>query len=481
MNHLSTNDRDRRLEQIVAYLDGELSPAEASQVEQQLTDDAQFRQELADIERAWTALDVLPNATVDDRFAQTTMELVVGAAREEVLEKTRALPVMRRKNLLSKLLLLAAAVALGMLMMQLLRENPNRLLLSNLPPIEYIGIYSQFQDVEFLEQLNRALGDDVWVAELSEEALTGEVARFHTVADASQRRDWITALDEEDHAALRARYNRFAALSPGEQQRLRDLHTSLISAPDSEKLLRTMLQYQAWLNALPASRQFELRDMELDDRVQEIVTEIRREANSPWIDLSPDEAGRLDRTLHLIREQMTRDLRTSERGRHRGRERGPGFPQLIREHFQTHRDEWLPLILDALSTEHRAEFVELQPRQQQQQVLRWFMQSRGRDEGRRGSRSVVHITQQELERFFVEDTNPAEKERLLALPRDQMQQQLKRRYFRGEANDEADPPHEHPGPPSRGDRRGAGPRRGLRGPGEPNRHPDQLRSIPPTP
>jgi len=119
MNHLSSNDRDRRLEQIVAYLDGELSPAEALQVEHQLAEDDLFRQEVAGIERAWSALDILPNATVDDRFAQTTMELVVGAAREDVLEKTRALPVMRRRNLLGKLLILATAMALGVLLVLL--------------------------------------------------------------------------------------------------------------------------------------------------------------------------------------------------------------------------------------------------------------------------------------------------------------------------------------------------------------------------
>ena len=84
---------------------------EASLVERQLAEDADFRQELQSIERAWSALDALPTTKVDDSFSQTTMEMVVGAAREELLEKTRALPIQRRKSALGKVLLATAAAA----------------------------------------------------------------------------------------------------------------------------------------------------------------------------------------------------------------------------------------------------------------------------------------------------------------------------------------------------------------------------------
>ena len=136
-------------------------------------------------------LDVLPTTKVDDRFSQTTMELVVGAAREELLEKTRALPVQQRKSALGKALLAIAAAMLGLLMIRLIRENPNRVLITDLPTIQYIDIYSQFRDVDFLQKLNDQLGDDVWVTDLSEDDLTVEATEFRTVASSSNRRDWI--------------------------------------------------------------------------------------------------------------------------------------------------------------------------------------------------------------------------------------------------------------------------------------------------
>jgi hypothetical protein len=474
MSNLSTNEKDRRIEQIVAYLDGELSPVEASLVERQLAEDADFRQEMKSIERAWSALDVLPTTKVDDRFAQTTLELGVGAARAELLDKTRALPIQRRKSVLGKVLLATTATVLGLLMVQLVRDNPNRVLLADLPTIQYVDLYSQFRDVDFLEKLSHELGDKVWVADLSEEALDDEVTQFRTVANAAGRRTWITGLDEEDRAALRAQFNRFLALSPQEQERLRALHAAVMTSPESEKLQQTMLQYQVWLNALPASRQYELRDMPVDARVREIVNQVQREANNPWIELSPEEAQRLDRALQSVREQIGQELGPppgrgefgGPRGRDRDRDRGPAFAQQLREQFAKHREEWLPLILGALSEEHRDKLSALPLRQQQQQILRWLMQARGRDGQWRGGRGpLVEISQQELERYFVE-ANPADKQRLLALPREQMQQQLRRMYLREEFGEGFGPADGSFGPPPRGERGGFGPGRGLGGPGE---------------
>ena len=75
---------------------------------------------------------------------------------------------------------------LGLLMVRLIRENPNRVLLADLPTIQYIDIYSQFRDVDFLQKLNDELGDDVWVADLSEDDLAVEATEFRTVAEFQQ-------------------------------------------------------------------------------------------------------------------------------------------------------------------------------------------------------------------------------------------------------------------------------------------------------
>jgi hypothetical protein len=467
MSKLPTNEKERRLEQIVAYLDGELSSGEASRVEQQLAEDADLRQEVESIERAWSALDALPTTKVDDRFSQTTMELVVGTAREELLEQTRALPIQRRKNTLSNLLLITAATFLGLLAVRLVRENPNRTLITALPTIQYIDIYTQFRDLDFLRKLRNELGDDVWVADFSDETLAEELNQFHTVADADKRRPWIAELDDDDRRALLARYNQFSALPANDQTRLRDLHAALVAARDSEQLERTLLQYREWLSGLPASRQYELRDMPVDDRVHEIVDQVRRAANNPWIELTPEEARKLERVRRSIREQTFRDVMIPERGDaperrgREGRQRGPNFGQQVMTQIREHRDEWLPQILAALTDEHRTKFESLPPGQQQQQLVRWIMQARDRN----GRGPFAQVTQQELERFFVEETDPTDKERLLALPRQQMEQELRRRYLRSALGEDFSPEW-GPFGPSRGGRGGPGPRRGFGGPGD---------------
>lgn len=453
------NNDDFRVEQIVAYLDGELSPTEAALIERQMSEDAAFRQEVQEMEKAWSALDALPNTKVDDRFSQTTMEMVVVAARTELTEKTRALPVKRRNDILGKVLLAIAAASLAFLAVRLFRENPNSVLLADLPTIQYLDIYSQFRDVDFLRELNDEVSDELWNFDLAQSDFDATVAQFDTISNSEHRREWLVQLDDEDRAALRAKYNRFVALPPTEQDRLRQLSEAVASDPQLDQLRDTMLRYQAWLGALPASQQFELRELSNRDRVERVASQLRREAANPWIELSPEESRRLEAVFASIREQVFNDMpprsedeprgggrgedpserRPDGRGQGRGqanRQRYMDLAGQLRRQFNEHRDKWLPQITEVLSSEHREEFDRLTPMQQQRQIGRWIMENRNRPDGRRGG-PFQEISQQELERFFVEETDAATKERLLAQPRERMEQQLRRMYFRGEFGDEA--------------------------------------------
>ena len=59
----------------VAYLDGELEPHLKSDVESRLAADAQFRQRLQQLEKAWSMLDDLPRVSVDETFTKSTVEI----------------------------------------------------------------------------------------------------------------------------------------------------------------------------------------------------------------------------------------------------------------------------------------------------------------------------------------------------------------------------------------------------------------------
>src|SRR5262245_11827568 len=80
-------------DELVAYLDGELGPAEGRAIEQRLANDPECRQKLGDLDQAWEALNVLPTSTVDDSFAKTTIELACVAAQEDLTKRTQAITV----------------------------------------------------------------------------------------------------------------------------------------------------------------------------------------------------------------------------------------------------------------------------------------------------------------------------------------------------------------------------------------------------
>lgn len=64
-------------EELTAYLDGELSPNAAADLEARLVQDESLRQRLAELRKAYDLLDDLPLSTPRQSFTQTTIEMVV--------------------------------------------------------------------------------------------------------------------------------------------------------------------------------------------------------------------------------------------------------------------------------------------------------------------------------------------------------------------------------------------------------------------
>src|ERR671922_129363 len=85
-------------DELVAYLDGELPPDECRGVEERLATDADYRQQLRDLDQAWEALDALPATNVDDQFARTTIEMVTVAAQRDIDQRTAQVTVARRSR-----------------------------------------------------------------------------------------------------------------------------------------------------------------------------------------------------------------------------------------------------------------------------------------------------------------------------------------------------------------------------------------------
>ena len=142
-------------EQLVAYLDGELDDEQVRHVEALLATDPKVREQLTRLERTWSLLDRLDRFQADETFTRSTIEMLAVAAEEEAEQQRAEAPRRRRRRwLMGTASLLGAALA-GFLAVAMLRPDPDRQLLEDLPLLEDFDELRQIDNVEFLQMLNQ--------------------------------------------------------------------------------------------------------------------------------------------------------------------------------------------------------------------------------------------------------------------------------------------------------------------------------------
>jgi len=482
----STPHEPERMEEIVSYLDGELSGEESARVEQRLAADEGFRQELQSIERAWAALDELPLTTVEDRFAKTTMELVVQSARSDVEQKTLALPIQKRNRTLRNLFMIATAGLLGCLVFRASWQNPNRQLLADLAVIENVEVYTQFREVDFLRQLNRRIKSKAWPTDSDPLA----VQSSNRVDSLESPEEWLENLAEEERLSLRAKTNRFRALSAEQQDRLRELQMELHADKDTEQLQQTMLRYQDWLSDLPASEQYELRELSAEPRVKRIMRMLRQDATRKSLELTAEELKALFEVVTPRIEEMRKKILSQMSGKEKERFEGLAGHEKRRQLMDrmmriSRRDgeQFQRMLQEAIPEEKLKAFEKLSSEEKRRRFGGWMWEAyeqEGAGRRRPARRNMAEPSEQELEKYFSEELDAATIERLLALPREKMQQKLERRVQGGISRRDWERPHDrdygppgrHYGPPRPGEgRRGDRPGLHDRRPGSPEGRP----------
>ncbi|MEQ8211883.1 MAG: zf-HC2 domain-containing protein [Lacipirellulaceae bacterium] len=455
-------------ELIVAYLDGELSPAEAAQVEKRLAEDGAFRQRLKQLEQAWAALDELPVTTVDDRFSRTTMELVVTAAEKEVQEQTAAMPVVKRKRRISNWLLAAAAALVGFAMFRLAWTSPNRQLREYLPAVMHVDAYTQFREIEFLQQLAK---QEELPADFTEEEqleVESEAAQLASFADMSARKTYLASLDKQQRTDLRYKAIRFRELSLEEQERIVELQQAVAE----QGLEPTLIAYEAWLDGLSESKQYELR--QISDPIERAKTvgrwlaESRKDAKFALNDEQLRQVVKATDEIAKLHRRMLAQGRTSS-----------SIEKLKRLGAFLEKSQNL---LQTLPEEVRSEYQALSLRDKVAQVFFWRRQAMALKGG---------VSEAELERFFAEELPVDKREQLLSLSPEDMQRRLREMYHHQTGTGFDGPEFEGPwrgpegrGPQGRGphdrgpqnarDQEGFGsPERGPRGPRGDFQRPEQ--------
>jgi len=260
---------DQLDEQLVAYLDGELEPQAARQMENQLAADEYARRRLNQLASSWDLLDQLPRASVDDLFTRTTVEMVALVAEDEVAKVQAADPARRRRRWLEGGIATLAAAIVGFIIVAVAMPNQNDTLLRDLSVIKNLELYRDVGSVELLKQFQTANLFTDHVAAVSPRnspahdthpAAAAPIGSSSIPTSPDERRTWVEALSPSDKLELRNELEKFSALPAKQQQSLREFDEQLNTDADGAQLRQIMQRYYDWLKTLTSADRVNVLD-----------------------------------------------------------------------------------------------------------------------------------------------------------------------------------------------------------------------------
>jgi hypothetical protein len=446
-------------EELVAYLDGELDPESGRRIEALLASDPEVRRRLQSFERTWDLLDELDSAPAGEPFTQTTLEMVAVAARKDVEQDQAEAPRRRRKWLLRVAASLLIAAVAGFVAVAM--YDPDRQLLHDLPLLENLEEYHQVRSIEFLHKLR----DAKLFCKENVDAIKGEVTEKD---DTFARRLRIKNMSLDEKEELLRSKERFANLmTPKQQREVRQLHEDLQKDPDIEQLRVIMHNYYEWLKSLSSLQCVELAELGPGERVALV---------KKWLQIEQqrEDVRRPDRKdMDIVRKwaddcatrreaDFVKTLKTEQEKRQFLGMKNDWRHQVMWLRWPSPDPNKLPPMLTdrdmsrlvkKLSPETRKRLETKTPVEQWHLVANWLLQSLHHpDEDRRPHLRLPKDDDERLAEFFEKGISSEERDRLLAMPGEEMQRRLLQMYLTRTKWPEA-PTWRPEGPGPRRDRR----------------------------
>jgi hypothetical protein len=273
--------------------------------------------------------------------------------------------------------------------------------------------------------------------------LAGVALGEESLSERRERLENMTALEKEE---ILRHQEQFHALPPAEQQRIRQLHEQLEDEADAAQLREVMGRYSQWLSTLPPYRRAELAELKPAKRIERIKQLLQEHTRDAARRLNDKDRAAVVRWMEqYATDHEARFLDTLPENR-----RGPvakmtpamrhrlvmgllcqrwlsGNPAV---HPSTTERETADLRA-RLSSEARARLASKSPAEQARTTATWLRQAAKQElENRRGEgASLVPGFDEQLADFFEFQLSDEDRDRLLGLPSEEMQQKLREMYL----------------------------------------------------
>ncbi len=282
-------------QKLTAYLDGELDPDEAIEIEQQLHADPECLAKLQAFQRTWDFFDAIPVEVADNSFVRTTMEIVIADVKTGMNHSSGlAANTENGIRVLGKRVLRGLAIATIPLILlggsfaftRKIQTTPHRTLIQNLPLIENLDRYNRVDfNLEFLNALDQ---QELFAEsrELTAQGLTdlsdGD-SQYPTPKSPSDEEEYfkmeserLASMSPSKRREIQRLFEEFQKLSPEQAKKAIRFHESLMEHPDRVRLIRTLNHYYSWIRDLNSLQIANLLDSSPEERLK-MITRLRAE------------------------------------------------------------------------------------------------------------------------------------------------------------------------------------------------------------